>query len=113
MSHPPHKLFATLTILGAITVFGLAAAPGVARAQEPVYADSMAMMQEMMGPMMSTMMVSMMEGMLAVLAKPESAERLATFTRNYYDALLRKGFNEEQALRLTAAVGFPSLAPGN
>jgi hypothetical protein len=85
----------------------------VARAQEPVYADSMAMMQEMMGPMMSTMMVSMMEGMLAVLAKPESAERLATFTRNYYDALLRKGFNEEQALRLTAAVGFPSLAPGN
>ena len=113
MFRPLRRCLTPLAILVALTVLAHAMTPRPAAAQEPEYADSMAMMQEMMGPMMAGMMVSMMEGMLNVLARPESAERLATFTRNYYEALLRKGFNEEQALRLTAAVGFPSLAPGN
>lgn len=87
-------------------------APRSAEAQDPAPVDSLAMMQEMMGPMMSNMMASMMQGMLAVLAQPETAEKLATFTRNYFDALRRKGFTDEQALRLVAAIGFPSLGGG-
>ncbi len=113
MLYSARRLLTTLTILAILGVIAQIATPRAARAQDPAHADSMAMMQEMMGPMMSSMMASMMEGMLTVLAKPESADRLATFTRNYYEALLRKGFNEEQALRLTAAVGFPALASGN
>lgn len=72
-------------------------------------AMAMAQMGMFMGPMMGAMMENMVEGLLTVLAKPGSAERLATFTRNYYDALRRKGFTEDQALRLVAAVGFPSV----
>jgi len=31
------------------------------------------------------------------ISKPEYAEALATFDKNYYDALIRKGFTEDQA----------------
>lgn len=44
-----------------------------------------------------------MDGILRVLARPESAERLATFTRHYYDALVRKGFSREEALQIVIA----------
>jgi hypothetical protein len=84
-----------------------------ARAQDPTMPDSLAMMQEFMGPMMGSMMSNMMDAMLTLLARPESAEKLATFTRNYYEALRRKGFTDEQALRLTAAIGFPAMGGGN
>ncbi len=42
-------------------------------------------------------------------AKPESADRLATFTKNYYDALIRKGFTKEQALQIVIATGMPRM----
>ncbi len=68
---------------------------------------TLGMMNQFMGPMMGRMAEAMMDGILTVLSQPESAERLASFTRNYFEALMRRGFSEEQALRLTAAVGFP------
>ena len=37
----------------------------------------------------------------------EHAEHLATFTRSYYEALMRKGFNAEQALRIVSGQGMP------
>lgn len=76
--------------------------------------DSAALMQQMQGMsgMMDMMYRQMAETMLLVtfdvLTRPESAEKLATFTRNYYEALLRKGFTEEQALQIVAATGVPS-----
>jgi len=48
-----------------------------------------------------------LEGTLAALAKPENAERLADFTKNYYDALVRRGFTKDQALQIVTAVGIP------
>ena len=48
-----------------------------------------------------------LEGTLAALAKPENAERLADFTKNYYDALIKRGFTKEQALQIVMAVGIP------
>src|SRR6266700_1369391 len=57
--------------------------------------------------MMSQMAAVMLESTLTTLAKPENAERLADFTKNYYDALLKRGFTKEQALQLVAAIGMP------
>ena len=75
-------------------------------------ADSVSAMMQNMSPAFGLMMQSMMEATLTVLERPETAERLASFTRNYYEALIRKGFTESQALALTAAVGFPSVMSG-
>lgn len=76
-------------------------------------ADSTAMFMEMMGPTFGMMMEQMVDGLMRALERPATAERLATFTRNYYDALIAKGFSEEQALRLVIAVGFPAMAGGS
>src|ERR1051325_5552665 len=88
----------------------------VAAGQQPAKADSMRAQMEqtsaMMGPMMGQMMEAMMEGMLKVMEKPENAQRLATFTRNYYDAMIRKGFTKEQALQIVIASGMPRLPSG-
>lgn len=67
---------------------------------------------QMMGPMMGTMMENMMDTMFKVLAKPENAERLATFTRNYYEALIKKGFSKEEALQMAKTMGMPALSGG-
>lgn len=84
-----------------------------AMGQRPVMSDSMKAQLEqtsqMMGPMMGQMMQSMMEGMLKTMAKPENVELLATFTRSYYDALIRKGFTKEEALQIVVATGIPRM----
>jgi hypothetical protein len=113
-------LCATLIVLAVV------AFPDTAHTQEPAprdsvgrlggeFADSLALVMEQMqymNPFFAQMMQSMMTGILEVLSQPESAEHLATFTRNYYEALMRRGFTSEEALRLTAAVGFPTLGGG-
>jgi hypothetical protein len=108
----------------ALAVLGTVAAPSSIAAQEEpaprqaqadsaaLAADSTAMFMEMMGPTFGMMMEQMVEGLMRALERPATAERLATFTRNYYDALITKGFTEEQALRLVIAVGFPAMAGG-
>jgi len=90
--------------------------PTGASGQRPSKPDSMQAQLEqasaMMGPMMGQMMEAMMEGMLRVLSKPENAERLAAFTRNYYDALVRKGFTKDEALQIVIAAGMPRVPTG-
>ena len=87
-----------------------ALAPGL-MAQRPTSPDSMQrQMQQasqMMVPMMQQMAVVMMEGTLTALAKPENADRLADFTRHYYDALIKRGFTKEEALQIVMSTGFP------
>lgn len=80
------------------------------KGQQPQQVMQQAM--ETMGPMMGKMAGSMMEGMLLVMKKPETAESLATFSRNYYDALRKKGFSEEAALRMVTAIGLPAAPSG-
>ena len=53
-----------------------------------------------------------METTLWALSKPEAAERLATFSRNYYDALIKKGFTKDEALRIVLSVGIPQSGGG-
>ena len=89
-----------------------ALAPGLT-AQRPTSPDSMQrQMQQasqMMVPMMQQMAVVMMEGTLTALAKPENADRLADFTRHYYDALIKRGFTKEEALQIVLSTGFPHV----
>ena len=70
-----------------------------------------AMMQQqmkMMTPMFGEMMKIMMETQFQILSRPDTADKLASFTRNYYRALLKKGFTKEQALDIVMRAGFPA-----
>ena len=39
----------------------------------------------------------MMSGMMRFYAQPDTADMMASFTRNYYTALVKKGFSEAEA----------------
>lgn len=96
-------------VLGAIAALVLA---HPASAQQPTNPD-VAQMQQAMAPMMAQMATVMLESTLISLAKPENAERLADFTKHYYDALIKRGFTKEEALQLVIATGMPHpMAPG-
>lgn len=62
-----------------------------------------------MAPMFGQMVRVMMTATFDVLSQPESAEKLASFTRNYYDALKRKGFSSDEALKIALSVGMPLM----
>jgi hypothetical protein len=97
----------TIALVGAVLVLSIR--PAIA--QQPT--TEAAQMQQMMVPMMSQMAAVMLESTLTTLAKPENAERLADFTKNYYDALVKRGFTKEQALQLVATMGMPRpMSPG-
>ncbi len=66
-------------------------------------------MQAMMGPMMAQMMTTMVEAMSKTFAKQEIADNFAMFTRNYYLALVKNGFTEEEALKIVISSGLPSM----
>ena len=66
-------------------------------------AESMQQMQQMMG----TMWGQMIEGMARSLAKPEVADDFAAFTRNYYLALIKTEFSEEEALKIVVQSRLP------
>lgn len=77
----------------------------------PQAPDSEKEQVNMMGNMMGTMMEANMKAFISLLGKPEVAEKLAAFTKNYYDALVAKGFTKEEALRIVTATGLVNL-PG-
>ena len=76
--------------------------------QPPSPEEMQRAMQGMAGPM-ADMMGLMMEGMARTMAKREIAEDFATYTRNYYLALINRGFTEEEALKIVIASGIPDL----
>ncbi len=67
----------------------------------------MQQIQSQMGPMMQQAATKMLEATLIAMAKPENAALLADFTRNYYEALIKRGFTPEQALQIVIAAGAP------
>ena len=64
-----------------------------------------------MVPMMGRMTEVMLEAQLKVAAEPQTAERLASFKKNLYDELIKKGFGKDQALQIVVATGIPSAMP--
>ena len=65
-----------------------------------------------MTPMFGQMAESMLDGTLRALEKEETAIRLATFVKQFYDTLIDKGFTKEEALKIVTALGVPSVATG-
>ena len=74
-------------------------------------APNMSAMMDSVGPMFSTMMAGMYGGIIDYMARPETATKLAAFTRNYFDELMKKGFTREEALMLVRGMGMPGV-PG-
>ena len=64
---------------------------------------------QMITPMYGYMAKAMMEAQLEVLANPATADKLATFTKNYYEALINKGFSRDEALKIAMTAGFPAF----
>ncbi len=63
--------------------------------------------REMFTPLSGQTARIMMETQLEVLAHPETAAKLAAFSRNYYKALVKEGFTEAQAFELVKSIGRP------
>lgn len=63
-------------------------------------------------PDLAPMLAQIMQAGLAAMAAPQAAEHLATFSRNYYDALRKRGFTEDDAITLVAAHGAGLLRGG-
>ena len=82
--------------------------PRAASSRSPSAAE----MQQMMGPMMGEMMSGMLKAVSKTMADPQIAQNFATFTRNYYKALIAQGFSEEEAMKIVMASGLPSVGGG-
>ena len=108
--------FRSSSLASAVALAAALAFPAALRAQargaspqSPPSAEAMDAQMTMMAPMMGRMMQTMMEAVLAVAARPETANQMATFTKNYFDALVAKGFTRDEALRIVMAHGFPTM----
>ena len=64
---------------------------------------------DMMTPMMSRMVEVMIEAQLTVLAKSESAEKIARYVKNLYEALMKQGFSKDEALKIATSLPLPSI----
>lgn len=64
----------------------------------------------MMIPFVGKMMETMIEAQLTVLAKPESADRMAVYIKNFRDALIKQGFSKEEAFKIATSLPLPSAA---
>lgn len=95
-----------------LSVAALAAQPPAAKAPSPEEMKQiMATTLGAMVPVMGQMTEAMLEAQLRVAARPETAERLAAFKKNLYEALLKQGFNGADAMQITIATSPPSAAP--
>ena len=65
-----------------------------------------------MTPAMEQMTDAMIESQLKAAARPDTAQRLAAFKKNLYDALQAQGFTKAEALAITQATSPPSAAAG-
>jgi hypothetical protein len=70
--------------------------------------DSTGAMTMMMGQMVEVQV----EAQLKVAERPETAERVATFKKNLFEALRRKGFTVEQSLQIMASTPIPTVPTG-
>lgn len=100
-----------LLIAGAVSLLGSAA---LAQPQQPPSPEQMKqIMQATMGAMVSVMgpmTDAVIEAQVNAAARPETAEKIAAF-KNLYDALLKKGFNPQQALQIVVSTAPPAAAP--
>jgi hypothetical protein len=63
-----------------------------------------------MAPMMGKMMEAMIEAQLAVISKPDSAEKMAQYVKNFYEALIKRGFSKKEAFKIVTSISLPSAS---
>jgi len=100
----------------AASLLALTAMPSLAQTATPppVVAEQMkqalqAVMAAMV-PVTGPMTEAMIEAQLVAAAKPETADRIASFKKNLYDALLKKGFNGIDAMKIVVTTPMPQGA---
>jgi hypothetical protein len=104
-------------LLSLFLLAGGALGPALAQSPQqkpPSPEDMKRIMDATMGamvPVMGRMTEVMIEAQLSAAEQPGTAERIASFKFNLYQALLKKGFSAEQALQITVATSPPSAAP--
>lgn len=59
-------------------------------------------------PTLARMTEVQLEAQLKVAERPETAERIAAFKKNLFDALRRKGFTAEQSLQIINSTPWPA-----
>lgn len=53
---------------------------------------------------------SQLNAQLKMAERPETAERIATFKKNLFEALRRKGFTVEQSFQIMATTPIPAVS---
>jgi len=113
---PVHSL---RTLLGLATVAAALTASAQGTAPKPPAPPTPEQMRQMMEssmgamvPAMGRMAEVMIETQLRAAERPETAERIALYKRNLFEALLKRGFTMDQAMQITVATGLPGAMPG-
>ena len=104
----------SLVVLTSVSLASTNAIAQQAQTQPPTPEQMKLVMQATMGAMVSVMgpmTEAVIEAQLNSAAKPETAERIAAFKRNLYEALLKKGFNGQDAMHIVIATSLPSASP--
>jgi len=102
-----HLWFAALAVATLSTSINAGAQSDVTERQQRYLEHSMDMLTPMSG---QTNRIAM-EVQLEVLSKPETAQKLAAFAHNYYQALVKTGFTDDQALQIVVRAGIPLVPP--
>ena len=105
--------------LRAVLISALLGGSAIAHAQvQPPSKPTPEQLQSMMDasmvsmlPMLARMAEVQMETQVKFAARPETAERIATFKKNLFDALRSKGFTVEQAIQITHSTAMPTNTP--
>jgi hypothetical protein len=85
----------------------------VAAAEEPSPPKQPLTPQEMSAAMktaMGSMATAAIHAQLDVLSQPDSADRMAHYLKNLYDALLKQGFTKAEALEIVTRVPLPGAS---
>ena len=96
-----------LRLIFALAVVGMC---GIAIAQNAIPNTAASKPQSFFGSMYGELVstaLQVTDRYLDHLAKPETAAKIATIQKNYYDALINKGFTNEQAFILVREAGNP------
>ncbi len=122
----PHWSYGGLAIVLSAGAFAQATPPAPPCTGEPATdcrpqppktspADLQKSMDAAMGsmvPMMGRMAEATIDAQLRLGAMPETAERIATFKKNLFDELRKKGFTTSQAMQIVLATPLPSAGIG-
>jgi hypothetical protein len=100
-------------LISALLSVSAAAHAQVQQPQKPTPEQLQSMMDASMVsmlPMLARMSEVQMETQVKFAARPDTAERIATFKKNLFDALRSKGFTVEQAIQITNSTPLPAAA---